>query len=200
MHRLLALVGAIAIASAGCGKSEEEQQAEQAKQTAQAGAEQAAKGLEQLAAGDAKPVPPVSFRELQTVLPALEGWEMGKPTGEMMTMPVSFSQTTVEYTKDDAAIELKIVDTGQNQLLLTPYAMFLTAGYERETEDGYEKSVSVAGQPGWERWNSQGKNGELNAVVGKRFLVTLEGREIADTKVLHEAAAKIDMAKLAAMK
>ena len=81
-----------------------------------------------------------------------------------------------------------------------PYAMFLTAGYEKETSDGYEKSTKVNDQPGWEKWNTASKNGELNALVGKRFLLTIEGNGIPDTKTLHEVAGKIDMAKLSSLK
>ena len=36
---------------------------------------------------------------------ALDGWEMGKPTGSRMSMPVSYSQAEVTYRKGDARIE-----------------------------------------------------------------------------------------------
>ena len=208
----------LAIVITGCGKSADEKKAEEAAQqaeetakTAEKAAEEAAKGLEQMArgleaavsgraSGDEKPVDPVSFRELQTLFPEVDGWTKGKPIGERMSSPFPFSQAEVTYTKGDARVELKMVDSGFNQLLLTPYAMFLQAGYEKETAEGYEKSTPVNGQPGWEKWNAEGKDGELNAVVGKRFLVTIEGDQIDDTKVLHDIAGKIDMEKLAALK
>ena len=44
------------------------------------------------------------------------------------------------------------------------------------------------------------QDGELNALVNKRFVVTLEGRNVDDIKVLHQIAGKIDLAKLAAPK
>jgi hypothetical protein len=213
-------VGVIAIAAllvaGGCGRSSEEKQEEkkeeQAAKSAQAGAAEAAKGLEDMAkgleamangaagGGNTKAVDPVSFHDMQALFPDLEGWQKGKPTGEKMSSPFKYSQAEVDYTKGDSRIALKMVDSGFNQLLLTPYAMFLTAGYEKETSDGYEKSTTVNGQPGWEKWNGSGKDGELNALVGKRFLVQIEGSQIEDTKPLHELAGKIDMAKLAALK
>jgi hypothetical protein len=209
---ITAVVAAIVAlgATAGCGKSKEEKAAEQTAQAAEKGAAEAAKGLEQMAKGlgamasggtsDAKPVDPVSFRDMQAFFPDLDGWEKGKPTGERMSAPFSYSQAEVTYTKGDSRIQLKMIDSGFNQLLLTPYAMFLTAGYEKETADGYEKSTKVNEQPGWEKWDSSSKDGELNALVGKRFLVQIEGNQIDDTKVLHAVAGKIDMAKLAALK
>lgn len=211
MKRFCACGLVLAVAITACGKSKEEKQAEEAAKTAEQAAQEAAKSLEQVAkgleglasgrgSGDTKPVDPVSFRDLQALFPELDGWQKGKPTGERMSSPFPFSQAEVTYTKGDSRVELKMVDSGFNQLLLTPYAMFLQAGYEKETADGYEKSTPVNGQPGWEKWNSENKDGELNAVVGKRFLVSLEGNQIDDTKVLHEIAGKIDMGKLAALK
>jgi hypothetical protein len=209
------LVACLIVGTAACGKSEEQQRAEtlaseasKAAENVAGGAEQVAKGLEGLAKGfqelaqnaDVKPVDPVSFRDLQTAFGDLKGWEKGKPTGERMTAPVAFSEASVTYRQGDASIDAKIVDSGFNQILMAPFTMFLSAGYEKETEDGYEKSVKVGEHPGWEKWNSQGKDGELNAVVAKRFLLTLEGNGIESTKVLYDLAQATDLAKLAGMK
>jgi hypothetical protein len=213
MNRGIIFGIALSVAVAGCG-SKEEQQAEeateQAAQTAEKGAEEAAKGLEQMAkglealagagSGDEKAVEPVSFREMMALFPELDGWEKAKPTGEKMTTPFAVSTAGVVYTKEDKRIELKVTDSGFNQMLLMPYAMFLSAGYEKETATGYEKSTKVNGQPGWEKWSDRNKDGELNALVGKRFLLQIEGRDIEDTKVLHDLASKIDMGQLAALK
>jgi len=206
------------VGAAACGKSETEKQleeaakqaeqtaktAEQASQQAANGLEAMAKGLEAMAkgggSGDQKTVDPVSFREMQALFPEIDGWTKAKPTGERMSSPFAYSQAQVRYTKGESNVELKIVDSGFNQLLLTPYAMFLQAGYEKETSSGYEKSTQVANQPGWEKWNTESKDGELNALVGKRFLVTIEGDQIDDAKVLHDIAGKIDMNKLAGLK
>jgi hypothetical protein len=182
----LVLVLACAGSACGGGQSEVEERADEAAR----GAEEAARGLEEMARGlgalaggdaDVTPVEPVSFRDLQTAFTELDGWEMGKPTGERMGMPVNFSQASVAYTRGDARIEAKIVDSGFNQILLAPYTMFLTAGYERETESGFEKSTQVAGYPGWERWSGEAQDGDLNAVVGRRFLVMLEGHGAPST-------------------
>lgn len=153
-----------------------------------------------MSGGDGKSVEPVSFRDLQVALPTVAGWTMeGKARGEKMTSPVPFSQTEARYSNGDASMEVKVVDSGFSQLLVAPWAMFLTAGYEKETDDGYEKSTKVAGHPGFEKWDSDDKSGELNFVVGRRFLVTVEGNHLGDAKDLHAFAEKMDLAKLAAL-
>jgi hypothetical protein len=187
------------------------QDAGRAAQQAGRTTDQAARGLEDMAsalnalaggatAGGEKPVDPISFRDLFALMPDIGGWEKGTPTGERMTSPFPFSTASVRYTRGDARIEVKMTDSGFNQLLLAPYAMFLRTGYERETTEGYEKSTQVNGQPGWEKWDSSRRYAELNALVGSRYLLQIEGRNVEDPRALHEVAGRIDMGRLAALK
>jgi hypothetical protein len=224
----VALMLAAAVAAGACGKSEAEKQAEEtraalekaakdaetaSKKTGDAandavkGLEQFAKGLEGMAGAlagakgaDGKLVEPVNFRELQGIFVPFDGWEMGKPTGEKITVPFAYSQAKVKYRKDDQEIEASVTDSGLNQLMLAPFSLFLTTGYEKETENGYEKSAKVAGHPGWEEWNSKSKDGEVNAVVNKRFIVKFEGDGLEDIKVLHQLAEASNLTKLASLK
>jgi hypothetical protein len=222
--KLVVTIGLAAALSVACGKSEEEKAAEKAAQETKeaaealkkaaesAGAAGAVQGLQGLAKAmegaaaamggnkDGKPVDPVSFQELQAALPEVSGWQRATPTGERMTAPIPFSQAEADYTMGDANVNVKIVDSAFSQILIAPWAMFLTSGYERQTSDGYEKAVSVGGNPGFEKWSKGDKDGELNIVVAKRFLVTIDGNDIADTKVLHDFAAKVDANKLASVK
>ena len=183
-----------------------------AAQVGAAASGEAAKGMEDfakamqgmataMAGGSAggKAADPVSFRDLQTAFPTVDGWTMDKPKGERMTSPVAFSQTETRYRNGEAQIEVKIVDSAFQQLLVAPWAMFLAAGYEKETDDGYEKSTVVAGHPGFEKWNDRRKSGELNLVVAKRFLVSLEGEKLSDMKQLHAFAGQVDFSKLAGL-
>ena len=181
---------------------------EAAVQGAAPAAGEAAKGMEDFAkamqgmaaamggANGGKVSEPVSFRDLQEAFPTVSGWTMDKPKGERMTAPVAFSQTETRYRNGDQAIEVKIVDSAFNQILVAPWAMFLSAGYEKETDNGYEKSTTIAGHPGFEKWNERRKDGELNIVVAKRFLVSVEGDRLTDMKQLHEFASKIDFSRL----
>lgn len=215
----VAVIVATACTLVACGASKEEKAAEELQKSSeeiqksadsmQKGAEDMAKGFEAMAKGlasaaggdsDVKPVDPVSFRELQTVMPEVPGWEKEKPTGERMTSPFSYSQASVTYRKGDADIEQKIMDSGFNQLLFTPFSMLMAADYEKETQDGFERSVKIGDYPGWEKWDSGSKNGEISVVVNKRYLVQLEGHGIDDVKQLREVLDKTDLAKLAAIK
>ncbi len=223
MQKLFTVVVGLALAgSVACGQSEAEKQAELAAAEAQKAAEAAAKATEAagqdmakgmedfgkamagmasaMAGGDGKTVEPVSFQALEGTLPQVSGWEMGTPEGERMTSPFPFSSTETTYTKGASSIEVKVVDSGFAQMLIAPWSMMLASGYSRESRDGYEKAVTVSGQPAFEKWDSSSKSGELNILVNKRFLVSVEGDDLSDTKVLHEVAGKMDFGKFASLK
>jgi hypothetical protein len=191
-------------ASKEVGKAVEEagKSSDSAANDAAKGFEAMAKGLGAMAAGagDMKAVDTVSFRDLMALFPNLEGWEKAKPTGEKMTSPFKYSNAEVTYTKGESNIELKLADSGFNQLLFAPFAMLMQAGYEKETQSGYEKSTKIGDQPAYEKWNSDDKSGEITTVINKRFLMTAEGRHLDDIKTLRDAVTHIDLAKLAAMK
>jgi predicted small lipoprotein YifL len=214
MRRMFSVLvcAAACAAIAACGKSPQDKKVEEVKKGAdqvQKSADQMAKGLEDMAKGlqalsggdpNQPAVDPVSFRELQTAFGDLGGWEKGKPTGERMTSPVNYSVAKISYAKGDARIEEEISDSAFNQMLLVPFSMFLTSGYEKETEDGYEKSAKIGEYPGFEKWNKSSKSGELTAIVNKRFIVQVNGHDIPDPKVLQDAMASIDLKKLASLK
>jgi len=211
------LIGLLLAGSAACGggKTEEAKQAaETAQQAAKAagetsggGAGDVAKGMQEFAKAmeqmqqspDGKAYEPVSFKALQGFFPDISGWEKEKPTGESMTAPVKFSQAETAYTQGDARIEVKIVDTAMSKLMTMPYQMFLATGYSKETDSGYEKAAKVAGNPGWEKWDSEAKRAELGVIVGQRFLVTAEGSD-TDVKTVQDVIGKMDLAKLAGLK
>jgi hypothetical protein len=214
-----AIVIVAASAIAACGRSPDQKAAEDLKESSatiqkstgdmQKGAEEMARGFEAMARGLAgaaggepgvTPVEPVNFHELQNLMPDVSGWEKTNPTGERMTTPFSFSQASVTYRKGDAEIEQKILDSGLNQVLFAPFAMFMASGYEKETQDGFERSVDVGGNPGWEKWDKGTRNGDLNVIVNRRFLVQVEGRSVDDIRTLHTVLDRTDLKKLAALK
>lgn len=217
----------LAVAVSACGKSEEQKAAEKAaedlKQAAEAmgkaaaqtgtaaataGVGEAAKAMQSMAnalsgataSPDGKPVEPIAFQTLQAHLPKVSGWEMKEPEGERMTMPVPFSQIETRYTKGGSRVDVKIVDTGFAQLLVAPWSMMLASGYSRETSRGYEKATTVGGNPAIEKWNKDRKNGELDVLIAKRFMVTIEGRDIDDMKLLQDFASNFDFNAIAALK
>ena len=223
--KLLGLLGLVVSLTVACGKSDEqkaaEKAAEEAKEAAEAlkkaaetgGAAAAAKGMQEFAkamesaaaamgrkSADGKPVEPVSFQELQSALPEVSGWQRATPTGERMTSPIAYSQAEADYTMGDASINVKMVDSAFSQLLIAPWrCSSRPATKSRQATATRNRSTSAA-TPASRSWNKGSKDGEINLVIANRFLVTVDGDNIGDSKVLHEFASKIDAGKLAALK
>jgi hypothetical protein len=221
MQKTFTLLVAVSLTAVmGCGQSESQRRAEQAAaeaekagqaaaKAAEAAGQEVAKGMEGFAKamegmagalGGGKTVDPVAFQTLVEMMPTIDGWERETPRGERMTSPIAYSEAEARYSKGDASVEIKVVDSGFATMLIAPWSMMLASGYSRESSDGYEKAVTVLGHPGFEKWDTQSKDGELNLLVNKRFLVTLDGDNLSDTKVLHELAGRLDLGKLADVK
>jgi hypothetical protein len=225
MRRLISAVVIGGLLAAACGKSAEEKAVEQAaddlKKATEAMAEAAAKqgtaaaaqgtadmakAMQGMAAAfsgtgaDGKPVNPVSFQTLQTQLPKVSGWDMRDPRGERMTMPMAYSQSEARYRKGDSSVDVKIMDTGAAPMLVAPWSMMLATGYSKESSDGYEKATTIGGNPAVEKWDSRNKRGELNILLGKRFMIVVEGHRLSDIEDLEAFTSALDFGAIAALK
>jgi hypothetical protein len=78
--------------------------------------------------------------------------------------------------------------------------MMLAAGYSKESSRGYEKATTVSGHPAIEKWNKESKNGELDVLVGKRFMVTIEGRDVDSIKTVQDFASNFNFGAIASLK
>lgn len=221
MRTLVTVIAIAALCAAGCGKSEQQQQAEKAAEELKKAAEGMAKAAEQVGTAaatqgatdmakalqgaaaalgaktaDGKLIEPMTFQALETALPDVSGWEKGKPEGERMTSPIPFSKTESDYQKGEEQVQVSITDTAAAMMMLMPVRMMVATGYSRETSNGYEKAVSVNGMPAVEKWSPANKDGELTVLANDRFIVQFDGHNVSGVKTLHDFAAKTDFGKL----
>lgn len=145
----------------------------------------------------------VNFAKLLPFLPEPpEGWTAEKPEGSTSETP-GFKITTAgrSYTKGDGDAaptgSINITDATGNQ----PYIAATMAGWnmKSETTDGYDKSVTIDGNPGFEHFEKESKTGTLWVVVGQRFFVQVELTN-QDPAELQAWMKRIDLKKLAAVK
>ena len=201
----IGLLAATLVTTTGCGKSEEEKQAEDTAKAVQQGAASmadgaaaVAKGLEQMAqaTGGTGKVEVLPFESLGAALPEVSGWQRGEVTGSSTSFPFPMSQTEATYENGEARIEVEIIDTALNQMLFAPFAMYLAGNYSERTSDGYRKGTSIKGQPGFEEVNTSDKTAEITLVVGKRFIVHARGRDVA-VEPVRAVLDRMDFGKLA---
>lgn len=155
----------------------------------------------------------VHFKKLQEFLPTadLSGFERKKPLGQTQTnMGMTTSEAKVRYvtkpaepanemetTEPERSIEISISD-----LSGIPYGQMAMMEYqgefENETEDGYEKSVTVKKLYKGKESARTGdyKNCSLEFGVGNRFLVKVEANNTDDVKILHRLVDSMNLAGL----
>lgn len=148
------------------------------------------------------PAEPVNFRQLRDLLPAsLDGVPQTEVEGSTEgAMGFSISQVEARYAAEGGgAFEIQVMDYGA-----VPSAGMMGLGWtmadvDRETGDGYEKTVTLGGHRGYRQYDAAARDGELSLFVADRFLVTVSGSDVEDDQV--EAALRaVDLAALAALR
>jgi hypothetical protein len=145
----------------------------------------------------------VDYHKLLPLLPeAPAGWTADEAEGSTSEVG-GFTLTNVhrDYKKGSGnnapTAAISVLDSAANP----EYATATTAAwnYNSETLEGYSKSITVDGNPGFEAYETERKHGSLWLMVAKRYFVQVEltGQ---DPKELQQWVKKIDLKKLAEIK
>src|SRR3984893_4639299 len=141
--------------------------------------------------------------KLMPVLPeAPAGWTAEKAEGSSDDVG-GFKITNVhrDYSKgegnDAPTASISILDSVANP----DYVEATTNGWKQnsETPDGYSKSVTIDGNPGFEAYDKDQKQATLWVMLAKRYFVTVELHNL-EPKELQEWIKKVDLKKLAEIK
>jgi hypothetical protein len=153
----------------------------------------------QAAQGGAK-VALVDFRALKELLPtSIAGLPRKSASGEKAgAMGMGISQAEGVYGGQGGRIEVKLIDAGAMGAMFGAAAI---AGLEidKENDDGYERTTTLAGRKALEKYDNKTKRGELKIFVGGRFVVEIDGHDVP-AETLQKAVASLDLAKLEALK
>lgn len=146
--------------------------------------------------------PVVDFRELKALLPQeISGIKRTSASGEKNSaMGMNVAEAQGMYETDDGSLTIKITDMGgMGQFMMMAQAGWASAEIDRESDDGYEKTTTVAGYKAIEEYSSNTKQGTIKILVGQRFMVEILGDNM-DMEPVKAAAAAIDLKKLETIK
>jgi hypothetical protein len=145
----------------------------------------------------------VDYQKLLPILPdAPQGWSADKPEGSTEDAG-GFKITNVhrDYRKGEGenlpTAAISILDSAANP----DYVSATTAAWNNtsETSEGYSKSVTIDGNPGFEAFEKEGKHATLWIMVAKRYFLQIELQN-QDPKELQEWVKRVDLKKLAVIK
>jgi hypothetical protein len=205
LHRA-SLAALMTLALTACGGGEEAADEESGNRVAVAEAESS--GSE--ASGTAsEPEPaaravvdPLGFQALIGYLPEpRDGFSGAEPKGSTTSLP-DYKVTVVsrDYSKAGAegepqsSITIQITDGGFSEAVSAPFQMMSMMSHE--STEGYQKGVTIGGQPGYETWDNGSRRTELNVLVGGRFMLQLSGSQV-EPEALRAWAESIDLSGLA---
>ncbi|MBL0142989.1 MAG: hypothetical protein IPP91_13025 [Betaproteobacteria bacterium] len=214
MNSRIALACA-ALALAACGKTEPpkpadtgakvEQAAKQMGEAARQGdvgqVGEAMKQMGEALSGSVK-VEPVDFRVLKEVMPdSVAGMKRVGSEGSR-TSVVGIATSRVEATYEDGKggrIVLEVKDVGTLTGVTAMASAWVNIEIDKEGDSGYERTTSAGGRKAYERYDKAARTGEYDVIVAGRFIVEAKATGV-EMKVFREAVAKLDLAKLDALK
>src|SRR6184192_3539645 len=145
----------------------------------------------------------VNYQKLLPILPEPPaGWTADKPEGSTEDVG-GFRITNVhrDYHKGEGdktpTAAISILDSVANP----DYVNATTAAWNsnNETTEGYGKSVTIDGNPGFEAFEKESKHSTLWVMIANRYFVQIELQN-QDPKELQEWIKRVDLKKLAAIK
>jgi len=193
-----------------CGKSDEQKAAEAIAAQVEAASKQMAAAMKDggaaaagAAMGAVQAAEAVDFRELKALLPEeLPGMKRGDAEGEKTgSMGFTISKAEARYEgENNASVHITITDVGAMAGVAAMATYAWAAGtIDRETESSYEKSVTIEGYRGYEKYDRQSNSGEVQVLVAGRFVVEVNGNSIPMDGI-KAALGKVDLGKLESMK
>jgi hypothetical protein len=105
-----------------------------------------------------------------------------------------------QYDNGEMSIDLEIVDSSFNDVVLAPMALFLQSTYSERSPDGYKQATTIGGHPAFEEWNSTARRADVHALVAGRFIVHATGLNVAGVDPVRALVQAVNLTRLAALK
>ena len=215
MNRPTFAVLVLAATLAGCGKEDSPKPADTGSQVGEAAQKmgsamlagdvgQVGEAMKQMggALAGSVQVEPVDFRTLKDLLPEnLAGLKRVSSEGSR-TKVMGIAASTAEAVYQDGKggrMKVAITDAGTLTGLAAVAVAWINVEIDKEGDSGYERTTTIEGRKAYERYEKATKTGKLDVVAAGRFLVAAESTGL-DMKAFRAAIAKIDLARLDALK
>ncbi len=144
----------------------------------------------------------VDYTKLEKFLPekTFGGYQRGKPVGEtssMMGFSTSWALVTYTLPPDSSEIQLSVKIT---DMLNIPSLSMPLPNINRQTSDGYEKTVVYKGIRVLETCDSTDRQEKLQFPLAGRFLVEISGKGTQDISELYGLLDITDLSGLKKLK
>lgn len=145
--------------------------------------------------GEAKEV--VAYQKLKDLMPnKVLGMSRSNLEGQKTGMSgMNFSTASATYEEGNQEVTVNIMDAGGSALVLSGLAMWANMEFERESDDGYERTTKIDGHKAFEQYDKNSKSGQVSVLVDNRFVVNIEGNNVGE-KDLRKVLDDINLRRL----
>lgn len=213
MYRLLLFITVVSLAFFGCSQNDKQSLEENTErrrggndqaENPTAEVEDAMRTLQEALSGgesDGKKVDVVDYQKLKDFMPnRLAGMKQENLSGEKTSaMGFRFSMAEATYRDKERKVEVSISDFGGIGILKATMAAWTNMDYERESDDGYERTTTIEGYPAFEKFDRTSGDAEVGILVDDRFILSIDARNISE-KDFRRIVEQMDPAKLARVK
>lgn len=144
--------------------------------------------------------PAVAFEELLALVPELTGWTRTSPRGEQISVGVPTSRALAQYESGESSIDLEIVDSSKNELILAPMTLFLQPAFSERAGDTYKKYSAIGGHPGYEEWRHATRRADVTVLVAGRFVVHATGHNVDSPDPVRALVQAVNLNRLASLR
>ena len=194
--RLLALLLSLSVLVWNCGSKSEEEQAKEEPTNGLDALQKIANEAEKMSKEGPKET--IDPKLLKALLPEdADGLKRREASSQKSDM-AGFGVSTAEASyRDDSGqdININITDVAGMSVALMAVAAWSMGSIDKETENGYEKTTEYKGHKAFEKYDTQGKNGEISVIVANRYIVQVEGNGVSIDKI-KSVLDDIDLDKL----
>ncbi len=161
----------------------------------------AQEALQKLSDGELKAGEVVSYQSLKELMPDdLLGMKRTKLEGQKSGMQgMNIATATAEYREEDKKIKVAIIDVGGSSIALAGLAMWANMEFERDSDEGYERTTKIDGHKAFEQYDKNKQSGQVSVLLENRFILNVEGDHISE-KELRKALDDIGLRKLSNLK
>lgn len=124
----------------------------------------------------------VDFRDLKEMMPKrIAGMDRTEHSGEKAgAFGFNIATANAIYEDGDQRLEVSIVDVGGIGSAVASMASWSNLEVDRESKNGYERTITIDGHKAYEKYDSKREEGETNLLIDDRFIVSIKGRNVSE--------------------
>lgn len=133
----------------------------------------------------------MNFRDIKAIFPdRLLGIDRSELNGSSTNIAgFQMSEADATYEDGDRKIDIQVMDMSKMGIAALSQATWAQMDIDRESDDGYERTLDIDGDKAYEKWEEDRERGSLFLFYKGRYMVNIdaEGISMNQLKTIYDA-------------